>query len=236
MLGPSLAILWVMLKLSRAMVILSGFWRAMLDPFGGSNAKIEATFWAQIGAKFGHLGPVKVSGSYSSASWGKAGGSWGQVKLSGGHVEAKSCWSHMSDFVRPCSWFCIQDLPTAGPRFLKWVSASYVGSMWVSSTAILWPRWCHLAANFGDIGTVLKALWDHFGPCCSGIIKNNPPIHLRNAPPWPWRRDRIKSKTVPKHKTSAKRLTCMAVNLPKSTLKTLSPVALQPQPLARLAR
>ena len=58
-LGPSLAILWVMLKLSRAMVILSGFWRAMLDPLGGSNARIEATVWAHIGAKFGHLGPCK---------------------------------------------------------------------------------------------------------------------------------------------------------------------------------
>ena len=35
----------------------SGFWQAMLDPLGGSNAMIEATFWAQIGAKFGHVGP-----------------------------------------------------------------------------------------------------------------------------------------------------------------------------------
>ena len=79
-LGPSLAILWVMLKLSRARVghveavcqmlfghvvgfvsqsapppgrtkISSGFWfwRAMLDPFWVSNARIEATFWGKIG-------------------------------------------------------------------------------------------------------------------------------------------------------------------------------------------
>ena len=39
--------LWMMLKLSRVMVIFSGFWRAMLDQLGGSNARIEATFWTQ---------------------------------------------------------------------------------------------------------------------------------------------------------------------------------------------
>ena len=88
MLGPSLAILWVMLKLSRAMVVhaevicqmlfghvvgfvpqralsprsikvLSGFWQVMLDLFGGQIA-MEATFWAQIGAKLGHLGPRAI--------------------------------------------------------------------------------------------------------------------------------------------------------------------------------
>ena len=43
--------------------------RAMLDPFEGLNARIEATVWAQIGAKFGHLG---VSGSYFlGQGWGK---------------------------------------------------------------------------------------------------------------------------------------------------------------------
>ena len=32
-------------------------------------------FGPRLGAKFGHLGPIKASGSYSSASCGKVGGS-----------------------------------------------------------------------------------------------------------------------------------------------------------------
>ena len=43
----------------------SGYGDFKLGPFGGSSARIEATIWAQIGA---------VSGSCSSASWGKVGG------------------------------------------------------------------------------------------------------------------------------------------------------------------
>ena len=56
----------------------------------------------------------------------------------------------------------------------------------VKYKATLWLRWCHLGDNFGDFGAVLKAIWDHFQPCCFGIVKNNPKIHLRNAlPPGP---------------------------------------------------
>ena len=80
-----------MLKLSRAMVghveaicqILHGHVvgfvsrRALLQRFSvgfgelflsiwGSDARVEATFWAQIGAKFGHLGPC----------WGILRASW----------------------------------------------------------------------------------------------------------------------------------------------------------------
>ena len=93
-LGPSLAILWVMLKLSRAMgghveatcqILFGhvvGFVSQSAPPettsyvlsIWGSNARMEATFWAQIG-RLAILGPVKVSGGYSYASWGKAGGS-----------------------------------------------------------------------------------------------------------------------------------------------------------------
>ena len=65
----------------------------------GSNARIEATVWAQIGAKFGHL----------AAKLGDLEGKLGyrevMLKLSWAmlcHVE------YMSDFVRPCCWFCIQ--------------------------------------------------------------------------------------------------------------------------------
>ena len=66
---------------------------------------------------------------------------------------------------------------------LKRVSASYVGSIWGSSTAILWLRWCHLGANFGDFGTVLKATWGHLGPCCFGIVEKNPKIQSIQKPP-----------------------------------------------------
>ena len=96
MLGPSLAILWVMLKLSRAMVghaeaicqilfghvvgfrnnkTLSGFWRAMFCRFGGHMQGWKQRFGPRLGPSLAILGPVKVSGSYRYASWGKVGGS-----------------------------------------------------------------------------------------------------------------------------------------------------------------
>ena len=80
----------------------------------GSNARIEATFWAQMGAKF------EVFGSYSSASCCKVGVSWGQVGLLGCHVEAKlgyvkSCWSYMSDFARPFGSVLGSTLAIEGP-------------------------------------------------------------------------------------------------------------------------
>ena len=166
--------------------------------------------WNILGPDWGQSlaisGAVKVFGSYSSASWGEVGGSWGQAGLSAGHVEAKLghvmlCWSYMSDFVGFASG---NAFPQQDQDF-----KFHLGS----SKATLWLRWCHLGASFGDFGAVLKALWFHFGTCCFGIVKSSPQIHLRNAPPWPWRR-----------------------NLPKPTFKTLSPVALQPQPLPWLAK
>ena len=53
--------------------VLRGFWQAMFYPFGG-QMQGSKQFWAQ-GPSLAILGPVKVSGSYSSASWGKVGGS-----------------------------------------------------------------------------------------------------------------------------------------------------------------
>ena len=101
--------LWMRLKLSRAMVILSGFWRAMLDPFGGAKCKDRSDIlgpdWGQVGSSCALLRYVEATALLLGR---KVGGSWEQVKLSGGHVEGyvMSCWSHMSDFVRPCCWFC----------------------------------------------------------------------------------------------------------------------------------
>ena len=65
----------------------------------------------------------------------------------------------------------------------KGVSASYAGSIWGQSTAILWPLWCHLRAKLGDFGAVLKAIWDHIRPCYFGILKNNFKLYLQNALP-----------------------------------------------------
>ena len=137
----------------------------------------------------------KRSGSYSSASCGKVGGSWGQVGLSGGHVEAAlgyaiPCWSYMSDFVRPCCWFCIQKcLPPSRTkiiRYYKWVSASYVGSIWGSNPAILWLCWLcwhHLGINLGHLWAHDDAMLVQFGGYNSGIAKNHPKLYLENALP-----------------------------------------------------
>ena len=51
----------------------------------------------------------------------------------------------------------------------------------------------------------------------------------KRSPPWPWRRRRMKSRTVPKHKNSAKKLTCMAVNRQNVT-KNPSEIHLQNTP------
>ena len=69
--------------------------------------------------------------------------------------------------LKPYVRFCSAMLLVLHPEMLspqqeqdfKWVSASYVGSIWGSSKAILWPRWCHLGANFGDFGAGLKAIY-----------------------------------------------------------------------------
>ena len=40
----------------------------------------------------------------------------------------------------------------------------------------------HVGGTFGPISaTVLKAIWDHFGPSYFGMLKNNPKLHLQNA-------------------------------------------------------
>ena len=104
---------------------LSGFWRAMLCPFGGHMQGWKQRFGPRLGPSLAILGPVKVYGSYGYASWGKVGGSWGQVGLSGGHVEAELgyvmlFWSYMLDCVRPCCWFCVQQCsPPSRPKILS---------------------------------------------------------------------------------------------------------------------
>ena len=49
--------------------------------------------------------------------------------------------------------------------------------------------------------------------------KDTPP----KRSPWPWRRNRIKSKTVPKYKNATKTLTCMAVNAKRKQKSSQNP-------------
>ena len=137
---------------------------------------------------FTHLGVKCKDGSnilgrlqlcFLKQSWGILRASW---------AIGKPCSS-------PVGAFCSAILLLLQPEMLsradfKWASASYAGSIWGQSTAILWRRWCHVGAklgdfgaNFGDFGAVLKAIWDHFRPCYFGILKNNPKLYLQNALP-----------------------------------------------------
>ena len=66
------------------LVLASAFWRAMFA--SGDRSNMLDPDW---GPSLAILGPVKISGRNSSASWREVGGSSGQVELSRGHVEAK---------------------------------------------------------------------------------------------------------------------------------------------------
>ena len=139
--------------------IWSGFWRAIFFRLGQMQGS-KQHFGPRLGPNFI---PVKVSGSYSSASWGKVGGSWGQVGLSGGHVQANLgyamiCWSYMSDFLRPCCWFCIQTCsPQQDSRTnFQWVSASYVGSIWGLPCG-------YVGAILGPTSVILGLCWRLYG-------------------------------------------------------------------------
>ena len=144
----------------------------------GSNARMEATFWGQIGAKFGHLWALlryleaTATAMLLEAKWGDLEG-----KLGYREVVFKPSWGIL--FGHVVAFAARNVLPQQDQDF-KWVSASYAGSTWGQSTAILWPRWCHLGAKFGDFGVkfgdfgaVLKAIWDHFRPCYFGIFTPN---------------------------------------------------------------
>ena len=83
----------------------SGFWQAMLDPFGGSHARIKA---GQIWPSWDLLRYLEATALLLGARSGDFEG-----KLSYREVVLKvssavmTCWSYMSDFVRPCCRFCI---------------------------------------------------------------------------------------------------------------------------------
>ena len=180
--------------------ILSRFWRAMLGPFGGQMEGSKGLDWA----KFGHFGYLEATALLL----------WGQVGLSGGHVEAKlgyvylmshlSRWSYMSDFVRPCCWFCIQKCsPPAGPRF------------WMDFCKLCWlhlGKYGYLVAMSAPLARSWDQLWPSRGPWWGyvgwvrGIQRHRqkPPQTKppKRSPPWPSWRNRI-TKNHPKNKISS---------------------------------
>ena len=129
--------------------------------FGGQMQGSKQHFGPRLGPSLAILGPVKVSGSYSTASWGKVGGSWGQVGLSGGHVEAKLGYVMLKLYVRFCSAMLLvlhpEMLPPSRTKILSgflramlavgsiWgqvrLPCGYVGAILRPTSAILGPRW-----------------------------------------------------------------------------------------------
>ena len=194
-----------------------------LGPICGSNVRIEeATCWASLAI----LGPVKVSGSYSSASCGKLGDL--EDKLGYREVMLKLRWAMLCHVEAICQILFghVGMLVVLHPEMpspqqdqdFKWVSASYVGSIGGPSTAILWLSWhcCHhLGINFGHLGAHDDAMWAQFGDTTPA----SPKPTLQNAlPPWPSRRNRMNSKNQPKNKISPKTLTPM-VGKPNASKK-----------------
>ena len=97
-LGPSLALLWAMLKLSRAMVghaegicqmlfghvvgfvfqsaLSSGFWQAMLDPCQGQMQGSKQHCGPRLGPSLAILGPFQLQLCFLRQSWGILRASW----------------------------------------------------------------------------------------------------------------------------------------------------------------
>ena len=142
------------------------------------------THWAQIGAKFGHLGPCQ-------GIWG----SWGQLRLSGGHVEAKLGDVMLKPYVRLCSAMFLvlrpEMLSLQQDQDFKWVSFELCLFRLGPGKATLWLRWCHLGANY--VGAVLKAITLPPGPegetesnqkpSKTQKLRQNPPSKC--SPQWP---------------------------------------------------
>ena len=128
---------------------------------------MEATFWAQIGASLAILALLRYLEATAMLLGAKLGDLEGKLRY--WEVMLKLSWA-MLCYVEAICWTCQHVVGFASRKFLR---AMFVGS----SKATLWSRWCLLGANFGDFGAVLKATWAHFGPCCFGILKNNPKIH-----------------------------------------------------------
>ena len=128
-LGPSLAFLWVMLKLSRAMVghaeaicqVLfghvvglcpkvpsprMGFDKLCCIHFGvkcKDRSNILGPDWGQVWPAL--LRYLEATALLLAAKLGDLEGKLGYREVM---LKLSRCSSYMSDFVRPCCWFCIQ--------------------------------------------------------------------------------------------------------------------------------
>ena len=117
------------------------------------------------------------------------------------HVEAihQILFGHVVGFVSQSA------LPQKHQDF-KWVSASYVGSIGGSNTAILRRCWHHFGINFGHLGAHDDAMWAQMGIQLPASPKTIPNYTSKTLPPWPSRRNKINSKNHTKNKISSKML------------------------------
>ena len=153
------------------MVILSGFWRAVLDPFEGSKQH----FGRRLGVSLAILGPVKASGATALLLAAKLGDLEGKVKLSGGHIEAKL------GYVMLCHVEAICQI----------LFGHVVG--FASRNALPQLGFCELCCQYGYLMATLVPSWGqprrfwgcegYMGSFWTMLLRHSQkqPIHLRNA-------------------------------------------------------
>ena len=137
----------------------------------GSDARIQAIFWAQIGPSLAILGLLRhleATALLLAAKLGDLEGKLGyrevMLKLSRAMLCQAEAICQVS-FGHVVGFASRNALPQQDQDF-KWVSASHVGSIGGSSTAILWLCWhCwrHFGINFRHLGAHDDSMWAQFG-------------------------------------------------------------------------
>ena len=144
-------------------------------PFGGQMQGLKRHFGPRSGPSWRSCAPLRCLEATAMLLGAKSWrGSWGQVGPSGGHVEAKLGSSAM---------LLVLMLSPSRTKILSGFLRAMFAPFGVKYKATLWLRWCHLGANFGNVGAVSRSIWDHFRPWYLGIFKNNPKLYLQNALP-----------------------------------------------------
>ena len=120
----------------------------------GSNARMEATFWAQIGAKFGHLGPCSGIWRLQLCFWGQ---SWGI--LSASWAIGRSCSSPVGV---PFCCFCVQQCsPCSRTKILNGFLRAIFAPFGVKVPLPYGP----VGAIFGPTSTILGSTSAILGLC-----------------------------------------------------------------------
>ena len=130
----------------RSTKILSGFWQAMLDPFGGAKCKDRGNILGQIGARFCHFWPCcgfwMLQPCFLRQSWGILRV---MLKLS----SAMLC--HVEDICQFCPAMLLvlhpemlSAPPPAGPRFS--VGLTLLAPSWDQLRPSRGPWWCHVGS------------------------------------------------------------------------------------------